>query len=315
MGPTSNPPNRLRWLAPVALVLALMAVAEWGFRIRAQLLSSRREIIHLNERLAAESIRLEGYQKRGAVLDGHAPRLPPAAAAEDAPGLVATGFDPLQRAIFVKEAEHQFSRGIAKLHLPPEKLVPLKRLLGETTLSSLDASEAARNSGLEESSPAFVEAIHQANADVEKQIVALVGADGWATLQASRNLSNYIGTIRNSYDYDFDEAGIPLAPDQETSLAQAMADNERASVFGGVASSNRMDPETGLKPSDTRLLTSVAGSLSTQQLAVLKASLAEQNRFSKAYPGQGNITSVVSVETVEVDSDDSSGPLPQSAGP
>ena len=206
-----------------------------------------------------------------------------------------------------------YGSAFASLNLSPEKLAKLKTLLGEMALSGMDAFETARAAGVEPGTPAFQHVMEQTANGVQKEIEALIGPEGWATLQHAASLSLYQSEVQNTYSPDFEDASAPLTDDQKKNLAQLLS--AAASPATRVPGYHKPDPQTWLSPADQDLLTQAVQILSPAQVSVLRDDLANQHRESAASPdGEvSGVSTVISIQTVEVDSssaEEGAGPRP-----
>ena len=181
-----------------------------------------------------------------------------------------------------RQMRHEMIRlygpGISALHLPADKLAKLKSLLNEMALSQKDTSEALEAAGVGPNAPTFAKALNQTRSSVEDEIKAVIGPEGWATLQASAQFATSDAMVKNDYAYDFEDAGSPLSSSQELALAQALATSRASrSVAPGGAVDFKPDAVSGLSLANQTVLTSVAGSLSADQIRVLKNILQQEN--------------------------------------
>jgi len=214
-------------------------------------------------------------------------------------------------AMVEREMRHQVTRlygpGISALHLSSDKLAKLKSLLNEMALSQKDTSEALEAAGVGPDAPTFAKALNQTRSSVEDEVKALIGSDGWATLEASAQFASFDATVKNDYAYDFEDAGNPLSSSQELVLAQALASTRApGSVAPGGAVYFKPDAVSGLSPANQAVLTSVAGCLSADQIRVLKNILQQGNRtFGSGtdLPGGTSVTiGIVTDESSEAES-------------
>jgi hypothetical protein len=205
-----------------------------------------------------------------------------------------------------REMMQMYGQGLAALHLPPEKLAALKRLLMDMNLSGSDLYEAAQAAGIALDSPDFRDFAAKSRHNIESEISTLIGAEDWSKLQESAGISLFQQSVHNSLAYDFSDAGLPLSSTQEEAVARALAESEKMST---VAPSHppgyfMPDPATGLKPADQAILIQVAEILTPAQLQVLASDLAMENR-SVADPageshGSSGTSTGISMETVKV---------------
>lgn len=172
-----------------------------------------------------------------------------------------------------------YGEAIAGLNLSPEKLAQLRKLLVDRNESQQDAAEAARAAGIQPGSPAYGQAMRQAYADVQQQIVALIGTDGVAALEQGQQLQMYRNQVENTYAPDLLEAGLGLTAEQQSGLAQALQSINAPSNPGFRTPGYRQaDAETGLSPADQDVLAKAAEILSPAQVDIIKADLADQNQ-------------------------------------
>ncbi len=196
--------------------------------------------------------------------------------------------DPAYQALEKKQLRRfmlrQYGDALASLNLPPDQLAQLKDLMASRVFSGGDP----RLAGLEQGSPAYMQAMRAASQAVNQQIDALIGPEGQRKLQDAQMLTTAQNQVNTNYAPDFAEGGVPLTPEQTTGLAQLL--NPRNLVGRGPAA-NQPDPETWLTPRDQKLLEQAAQVLSPAQLEILKGDRAEQNQrqaLMRQYTGGGN---------------------------
>jgi hypothetical protein len=205
-----------------------------------------------------------------------------------------------------RQMMQMYGQGLAGLHLPPEKLAALKRLLMEMNLSGNDLYEAAQAAGIGFDSPDFRDFAAKSRQNIENEISTLIGSEDWSKLQQSAGFSLYQQSVHNSLAYDFADAGLPLSASQEEAVARAMAESEKMPTGASLHPPGYFlpDPTTGLKPADQAILTQVADTLTPAQVQVLTNDLVMQNRSAADSPaeihGSGSTYTVISMETMEV---------------
>ena len=162
---------------------------------------------------------------------------------------------------------------LSTLNLPPEQLAQLKDLLANRTLLPGDP----RVAGLTQGTPAYNQAARAASQEVNQEIDALIGADNQAKLRDAQIVQMGQSLVANNYAPDFQDAGVPLSPEQTRSLAQLLSPGNMAGQSLGSA---QPDSTTGLSPRDDALIEQAAQIMSPAQLAILKSDRADQNRMT-----------------------------------
>ncbi len=205
--------------------------------------------------------------------------------------------DPAYAAIWRKQQlrniQRQYGDAFAALKLPPDQLAKLKDLLVARNDANLDASEAAQEEGLAGRDVSL--AIRNATNGVNDEIKALIGDDGFAQLQTTPQTSLAKTMLENTVAVDLEGAGLPLTPDQLTSLAAIYNQTMRHPGTGGFQGWQTPDPQTGLAPADDALLNQAGQSLSPAQVPILRDYLLElrqqqsymQKRLAGARGGGG----------------------------
>jgi hypothetical protein len=177
----------------------------------------------------------------------------------------------------LRNINRQYGEELAKLNLPPEQAAKLKQLMIDREDASMDAREAAQNSGL--SSRETNQAVTQAMGEVNDEIKALVGADTFNDLQNGQLSSGMKMMIQNQVGIDLTAAGVPLSNDQTSALAQIYAGLQNPAKNPDLMTMVRgaADPTTGLTPMNQAILDQAAQVLSPAQLPILKQSLIDQS--------------------------------------
>jgi len=166
----------------------------------------------------------------------------------------------------------QYSAGLVSLNLTPDQRAKLTDLLVERNLTTTDAQQAATAAGLAQGSAAYWAAVKQATDVVDQEMTSALGTDGGKLYQKLQTASNASNQIMFNYAPVFDDAGASLTPQQTQGLEQAFVATKN---FNDIPAANRqdyfkVDPTTGLSPSDNRLIESAAQVLSPAQLQILK---------------------------------------------
>jgi len=283
MGRPSSLLAGIFFVAAVALgYLYLSQRAEMGL-IRAELAEkssheeqNRRQLAEFQQKLAAANAAAKKAEEELTAQDRAASARPAAPAnGKQLSQLLDLERDPAYVALQKRQMRRiilrQYGDALASLNLPPDQLSQLKDLLAGRIFSSGDP----RLAGMEPGTPAYNQELRAASQAISQQIDALIGPDGQRKLQAAQMLTTSQNQVANNYAPDFADAGVPLTPDQSTSLAQLL--NPMNNPGGGRAM-NQADPETFLSPRDEQLLDQAAQILSPPQIAILKADRAEQNQ-------------------------------------
>lgn len=180
-----------------------------------------------------------------------------------------------------RSVEVQYSKAIQALHLAPDIEAKLKDLLVEKIMAASDAYTAAVNAGIAAGSPESQKAISDASGEVDQQIAALVGSDAAAKLEALRGSSSYGTTPVSNIALDLSYAGQPLSDDQVQSLS-LLLHNLGDSNQNAEASSpgfTTPDPGSWLSPKDQQFLARASALVTSEQLAAMKATIAQDNEW------------------------------------
>jgi hypothetical protein len=193
---------------------------------------------------------------------------------------------------FRRNVDRMYGSGLSNLNLPPDQLSQLKNLLAERQMSNTDAEQAAQAAGLVPGTPAWQAAMSQASQDVQHQISSILGPNSDSILAQLQARSNIQSQVQYNYAPDFEDAGIPLTPEQTNGLIQAMADAN----YAGKDTSTRPpdynvpDPTSGLSPHDDRIINNATPVLSAAQIQLLTTDQAENEQIAavmKAYSSGG----------------------------
>jgi hypothetical protein len=205
--------------------------------------------------------------------------------------------DPAYAAIWRKQqlrsVQRQYGDALAALKLPPDQLAKLKDLLVARIDANLDASEAAQDEGLSGREVGL--AIRDSISAVNDEIKGLIGDDAFSRLQTTPQTSMAKTMLENTVAVDLEGAGVPLTPDQLTSLAAIYNQTMRRPGAGALPGWQSPDPQTGLAPADEALLNQAGQTLSPAQLPTLRDYLLEvrqqqqymQKRMAAARSGGG----------------------------
>jgi hypothetical protein len=283
----------LIWVILLVLVAALagywahqehslaVASAEHAAEVDRKLAESVRTLSSLSRRAAlADTARAKAEAKLAAsapaATEGAKGNTPPNMVhlrdlVRDHPELEATRMMILRR-----DALRQFGDRLAKLNLPHDQLGQLENLLVERSLAAGDAKEAARQAGLAEGTPAFNQAIVNAQTEVEGEIGTLIGKDSAKQLFSS---INYKGEVEN-LGLAMAENGTSLTSEQAETLADLMAQANQAGPPKGTKSQNffQADPATGLTGRNQMLLDQAASVFPAAQLQALRNALISNNQ-------------------------------------
>jgi RNA polymerase sigma factor (sigma-70 family) len=207
-----------------------------------------------------------------------------------APSLDDMRKDPAFAALWRKQQlraiQQRYGYAFSAMKLSPEALAKLKGLLVARIQARLDATEVGQEAGL--TGRELSAAVRQAEGAVNGEIQDLVGNDGSAQLQASQLASQYEPLIASSVGIDLGSAGMPLAPDQASALAQIFLDHE--AKFGPGAGKQVPDPQTGLTPYFQSLADRIAPNVTVAQLQIVKdyfIELEQQSQFSRMQSASG----------------------------
>jgi hypothetical protein len=290
------------WLAAIFLVAALtlgyLYLKQRGEMalVRAEMAEklaneqqSRRQLADFQQKLAAANTAAKKAEDELTAQDRAASSQPTGGAANRR--LISTSdiarefpeYAELQKKQMRRSILHQYGDALATLNLPPDQLAQLKDLLAGRVFQNDDP----RLAGLEPGTPAYVQARREASQSISQQIDALIGPDGQRKLQNAAMLSTAQTQIANTYAPDFQDGGVPLSPEQTSSLAQLMNPMNGAGRGPGM---NQADPTTGLTPADDALIEQAAQVLSPAQVAILKSDRVDQNKMNaimQQYMGAG----------------------------
>jgi hypothetical protein len=190
----------------------------------------------------------------------------------------------------------QFGKVMASLNLPPDKLARLKDLLTEKSMSQSDAMAAARSAGLQPGMPDFDRAITASVAEIDQQIAAMIGPGGQAAFRESQLVAQTAAVVAREFQPDFMDAGVPLTPEQSSSLSQLLTDNGSRAYYASQNVSRTVDPTTWLSPANSLMLAQAANILSPSQLAVFESHMTEENQrtaiMNQYTPKQGPVVIV-----------------------
>jgi hypothetical protein len=181
-------------------------------------------------------------------------------------------YAPIWRKQQLRGIQQQFGDTFAAMKLPPEELAKLRELLVARNDAVMDANEAAQQAGLSPRETGM--AVSQAQNEVNDEIKALIGTDGFQQLQQPSGM--YKKMIENSVGVDLAMAGAPLTPDQTTLLAQAYS--TPVQLQGLSRDMHVTDPQTGLSPYYQALLDRMTPNLSPAQIPVVKNYFIEQTQ-------------------------------------
>jgi hypothetical protein len=179
-----------------------------------------------------------------------------------------------------------FSPLLKSLNLSPEQTDKLQALLAERQSSFMDALSAARSQGIT-GRDQIQQLVQQANSQIDGQIQALLGPDGYA------QYNNYLQTMpqRNQVSQLqarlASEGTTPLQDFQSQQLTQILAQNSEAGAGGGLRGGGgffgAMGGMGGLfgsvvsgPPISPNAVTQAAGLLTAQQLLTLQQMQQEQ---------------------------------------
>ena len=187
----------------------------------------------------------------------------------------------------------QYGPLLASLNLPADQVAKLKDLLVERSQAEEDAQQAAKAAGLTQGTPAWRDAIKQAQTAVEDEMAAVTGTDGRQFAAQLQNEVSAQNQIRITYSLDFNDAGVGLSSDQSQGLTQAIANASYVgkSTADRPANYNEVDSDTMLSPHDERILKSAAATLNASQVEILKTDLMQvhqRDAIMKQYAAGAN---------------------------
>jgi RNA polymerase sigma factor (sigma-70 family) len=170
----------------------------------------------------------------------------------------------------------QYGDALAALNLPPEKLAKLKELMVLETEIDEDAKDAARAAGL--TGESSQKAVRQARNGVHEEIKALLGDQATTQLAREALAGPHKPRIEDTFAIDLKASGMPLSPEQVTSLALGFRD-----VIRTFEPKDRLadppDPRTGLTPLQQALLDRYAQHLTPAQLQVTRTFFIEEAKW------------------------------------
>ncbi len=129
----------------------------------------------------------------------------------------------IQHRYLLRNVWSKYHDGIAALNLPREKQIQLLNLLRARSEAINDAADAARKSGMTDLKEISGAADAAANS-VNEEITALIGAPGLESLNGSLAIKDQRMQVVSNVGADMAIDGVPLAPNQETALAQLYLD-------------------------------------------------------------------------------------------
>jgi hypothetical protein len=129
----------------------------------------------------------------------------------------------IQHRYLLRNVWNTYHDGIAALNLPRETQVQLLNLLRARSEAINDAADAARKTGITDLKEISGAADMAANA-VNVEITALIGAHGLESLNDTLAIKDQRMQVDRNVGADMAMDGVPLAPNQETALAQLYVD-------------------------------------------------------------------------------------------
>jgi hypothetical protein len=118
------------------------------------------------------------------------------------------------------QIERRYARLFAQLNLPADKLEQLKGLLVDRQQSAMDVLTSANEQGVTDPRD-FQKLVESSQADIDAQIKATLGDDGYAqyqTFQQGQGARGVVGQLQESLR----PGGTPLTPAQSDQLTQVM---------------------------------------------------------------------------------------------
>jgi hypothetical protein len=165
----------------------------------------------------------------------------------------------------------RFADVFAALNITPEKRDALKDLLLEKYTTSADARNAAQQLGIQMDTHEMYAAVGAATAPADAAIKSLLSDDEYQSYSSlmDQHLVNSYRPDTLGASGSLIDAGVPLTPDQATSLARVYYQLEEAS-FEGSLPGDLPDPASGLSPAQQYVLDHAAQSLSPGQITALR---------------------------------------------
>ena len=181
----------------------------------------------------------------------------------------------LQTQRFRRNALNGYVAGFERLNLSPETLARAKEIILAGWKTSTERQKQVRS----------VDDLEQMKKAEQAELIALLGQDGFETLDAAtreESLDWEIGT-------DMWDGGAPLAPEQLRALAltETRLNIQRTPYFLTPKPEQIPDAQTWLSSQDAALLSASAEFLSPAQEEILRRSLIEENQYTAAMRGFG----------------------------
>jgi hypothetical protein len=282
--------HRVLWWVTLLAVAGLL-VATWGYLIEqkeiiaiqaksaANALNARRQIAELRQKLSAAQSAATAAEKKpqaSAQAEGNsrAPRRRASPILDFSEMRKDPAFAALWRKQRLRTLNLQLGDTLTKLNLPPEELAKLKNLLVDRDEAAEDAREAGRDADLDQRT--LIQAVQNAMNEVNDEIKALVGAEGFSQIQSAQQTGTWKIVIQNQVGADLTAAGSPLSAEQIDALAQIYT-KVHSPNGGGLASNQNgaPDPQTGLNAAAQAILDQATPLLSPAQVPVFRQSLIE----------------------------------------
>lgn len=165
--------------------------------------------------------------------------------------------------------------GIAALNLPGETQVQLLNLLRARNEAINDAADAAQKAGITDPKVSK-RATDMAANSLNEEITALIGAPGLESLNDSLALRTQRMRVDRNVGADMAMDGVPLAPDQETALAQFYVDVGKQFPGDNSGPWDNRPIEDVIRQQDqmdAAIIEKAAHILTSDQMANLKASI------------------------------------------
>lgn len=184
--------------------------------------------------------------------------------------------------------DQQYGALFKNLNLPPAQLDQFKNLLVEKAMVGFDSMAAAHDQGIDPKTDAraFFQTVAGAEKNVDSEIAAILGADGFGQFQQyqqtipGRNTANL---LREALSY----TATPLTDDQAASVMQIAA----ASGIPALPPTNPfavLNSDLGVIGLKDEGLARLQGVLSAPQLEVLQEKVAQQNQLLIARRNMGH---------------------------
>jgi len=179
-------------------------------------------------------------------------------------------YAPILHRTRLRDVERRYGLGIRQLHLSPESEDRLRELLA----SKLDAGTDARKLSQEQNltTAETVAAVSRSTSEIESEIKAMIGPDGFATIESSDKLNAADMMVQREFGTDLVAKGVALTPPQQFAVDELYASSTDRLRFAP----EDIDSETGLPRGWAGFLARLQTILTPPQYAQAQVSLAAQ---------------------------------------